>query len=180
MPAVQEHALNRYMLACPLQARATCPGTWWTRLTHPEQPPMPPPTHRHQNLILVLVPVLNTPGLWLCGSSSEGPRSLRGIRVRHRSQPGQASMGTGSVRARSESRLKVPSLAPEKRATVQLTPASMTGTSQSRSHLQRCMMVPRHCPVRRSASGDTGDESRAPPRRAPGLCLMPKVAVRDR
>ena len=100
--ADQEHALHRYMLARPLQARATCPRTWWTRPTHPEPPSMPPPTHRHQFLVLVLVPVLNTPRLWLCGLSSEECRSLREIRVYHRSQPGQASMGTESVCAKSE------------------------------------------------------------------------------
>ena len=101
-PRSREHALHRYMLACPLQARATCPRIWWTRPTHPEPPSMPPPTHRHQFLVLVLVPVLNTPRLWLCGLSSEECRSLREIRAYHRSQPGQASMGTESVCAKSE------------------------------------------------------------------------------
>ena len=71
--AVQGHAVHRYMLACPLQVCATCPGTWWTRLTHPEPPPMPPPTHRQQKLTLVLVLEYRTPGFWSCGFSSEGP-----------------------------------------------------------------------------------------------------------
>ena len=40
--AVQGHAVHRYMLACPLQSRYNCSGSYWTRPTHREQPSMPP------------------------------------------------------------------------------------------------------------------------------------------